>query len=82
MISLSHGIDRSRWILILAGTSTIGTQAVVDFVCDSKSLQELLRQLGQKKGGDIQPFEALLKVKVANDVPLQTEIIEMRKTQE
>lgn len=80
VISLSRGIDRSHWTMILAGTSTIGTQAVVDYACDARSLQELLRRLGTNSG-EVQPFEALLKVKVANDVPLQTELLDVRKTQ-
>jgi hypothetical protein len=31
-IALVHGLDGSHWTLILAGASTIGTEAAVNFV--------------------------------------------------
>lgn len=81
VIALMHGLDRSHWTLILAGTSTVGTQAAIDSVSDKDSLEELLRQLNAASGADLKPFEALLRVKVANDVPLQTQLVAVRKTE-
>ena len=81
VIALMHGLDRSHWTLILAGTSTVGTLAAIDSVSDKDSLEELLRQLNAVSGTDLKPFEALLRVKVANDVPLQTQLVAVRKTE-
>jgi hypothetical protein len=80
VIALMHGLDRSRWTLILAGISTIGTQGAVDYVCDKNSLKELLRRLNAASG-DLKPFEALLRVKVKNDVPLETELVAVHMTE-
>src|SRR5208337_1691742 len=81
VIALMHGLERSHWTLILAGTSTIGTQAAIESVSDKDFVEELLHQLNTASGGDMKPFEALLRVKVANDVPLQTQLITARKTE-
>lgn len=78
VVALMRGLDLSRWTLVLAGTSTIGTQAAVDYVCDEASLKELLRRLNIAKGAELKPFEALLRIKVANDVPLETQLLILR----
>lgn len=81
VITLNHGLDRSRWTLILAGASTVGTQAAVDFVCDPDSVEDLLHRLDIPFGAGMKPFEALLRVKVANDVPLTSELVKVRNTE-
>jgi hypothetical protein len=81
VVTLTHGLDHSRWILILAGASTIGTQAAVDYACDAGSVKDLLHQLNIQPGSDMKSFEALLRVKVANAVPLTTELVRIRKTE-
>ena len=81
VITLAHGLDPTRWTLILAGGSTIGTQAAVDFACDPDSVKDLLRRLNIQPGSAMTPFEALLRVKVANDVPLTTELVKFRRTE-
>ncbi len=80
VVSLTHGLEHRRWTLILAGVSTVGTQAAVDFVCDKASLEQLLRLLNPKGPTQLRPFEALLRVKVANDVPLQSQLVVLRRT--
>jgi hypothetical protein len=80
VVALMHGLDRARWTLILAGASTIGTQAAVDYVCDRSSVEDLLRRLNLTTGKELKPFEALLQVKIANDVPLQTQLVALRET--
>jgi hypothetical protein len=80
VVSLTHGLEHRRWTLILAGVSTVGTQAAVDFVCDKASLEQLLRLLNPKGPMQLRPFEALLRVKVANDVPLQSQLVVLRRT--
>jgi hypothetical protein len=81
VVTLAHGLDRTRWILILAGASTVGTQAAVDYACDPDSIKDLLHRLNIQSGSDMKPFEALLRVKVANDVPLTTELVKVRGTE-
>lgn len=80
IIALVHGPNPARWMLILAGTSTIGTQAAAEYVCHKDSLEELLRRVNVANGSDVQPFEALLRVQVKHDVPMQNELVIVRKT--
>lgn len=81
IIALMRGLDREHWTLILGGTSTIGTQAAIESVSGKEFLEELLGQLKIPSGADMKPFEALLRVKVANDVPLQTQLVAARHTE-
>jgi hypothetical protein len=81
VVALTHGLDRTRWILILAGGSTVGTQAAVDYACDLDSVKDLLHRLNIRLGSAMTPFEALLRVKVSNDVPLTTELVKFRRTE-
>jgi len=75
VIGLAPGLNPSRSVLILAGTTTFGTQAAVEYVCRQNSLEELLTRLGVRKPGELKPFEALLRVKVARGVPVETELV-------
>lgn len=79
IIALIHGLNPARSTLILAGTSTIGTQAAVEFVCQPDSLRELLRQLNVSNSSDLKPFEAVLRVQVRHDVPIASKLIAVRK---
>jgi hypothetical protein len=78
VVSLLPGLDRSRSILILAGSSTFGTQAAVEYVCREDSLKELLQRLHVSKPDELKPFEALLHVKIAHGVPVVTELVAVR----
>jgi hypothetical protein len=79
VISLAPGLDPERSVLILAGTTTMGTQAAAEYVSRPDSLAELLRRLGVAKAGDLKPFEALLRVTVRQGVPVITELVAVRK---
>ena len=78
VIALLPGIDPSRAILILAGNSTFGTQAAVEYVCREDSIQELLKHLKVTKASDLKPFEALLHVRIIHGVPVKTDLISVR----
>ena len=78
VVSLLPGLDPSRSILILAGNSTFGTQAAVEYVCHEASLKELLQRLKVSKPGELKPFEALLHVKIAHGVPVTTDLVSVR----
>ena len=53
---------------ILAGLTTLGTQAAVEFVCRPKKIEELLTALGAPPRGPAPAFEALLRVKISDDL--------------
>jgi hypothetical protein len=76
---LVRGLNPSRSVLILAGTTTIGTQAAVEYVCQQNSLEELLLRLSVSNSGELKPFEAVIRVKVARGVPVATELVALRK---
>jgi hypothetical protein len=78
IIALVHGLNPAKSVLILAGTTTLGTQAAVEFVCQQDSLEELLRRLQVADGGELKPFEAVLRVKVTRSVPVESSIVALR----
>jgi hypothetical protein len=78
VVSLLPGLDPSRSILILAGNSTFGTQAAVEYVCSDDSLKDLLQRLKVSKPSDLKFFEALLHVKIAHGVPVATDLVAVR----
>jgi hypothetical protein len=78
VIALVPGLDPSQSALILAGTTTIGTQAAVEFVCREDSVLKLLSRLKVTPNGNMKPFEAVLHVKVARGVPVETELVAVR----
>lgn len=78
VVALVRGLNHARSELILAGNSTIGTQAAVEYVCRQQSLEELLQRLSVSKPGDLKPFEAVLRVKVVRGVPVAIEMVALR----
>lgn len=78
VIALVRGLNPARSVLILAGTTTIGTQAAVEFACQQNSLEELLPRLQVSETGELKPFEAVLRVKVTRGVPVETKIVALR----
>lgn len=78
IIGLKPGLDPAHSMLILAGTTTVGTQAAAEYVCREDSLTELLQRLGVSKAGEIQPFEALLHVRVTHGVPVTSDLVSVR----
>ena len=79
VIALEPGVVPARSIMILAGTTTLGTEAAVEYVCRQDSVADLLRALGVSKASELTPFEAVLRVKVARGVPVETKIVVVRK---
>ena len=78
IVSLLPGLDPSRSILILAGATTFGTQAAVEYVCGEDDVKSLLQRLNISKPADLKPFEAILHVKIAHGVPVATDLIALR----
>lgn len=79
IVGLVPGINPARSVLILAGTTTIGTQAAAEYVCRQDSLEQLLLRLSVSATGEMKPFEAVLHVKVARGVPVGTELVALRR---
>ncbi len=79
VVALLPGLSSSRSIMILAGTTTFGTQGAVDYVCRENSVEELLHRLAVSSAGELKPFEAVVRVKVTRGVPVQMELVALRR---
>lgn len=73
VIARVPGINPTHTMLILAGTTTLGTQAAAEYVCHANSLDILMRRLARWKPGS--PFEAVLHVKITRGVPVQSDLV-------
>jgi hypothetical protein len=79
IVAMLPGLNPSRSIMILAGTTTFGTQGAVDYVSRENSVREILERLSASRAGELKPFEALLRVKVTRGVPVQMELVALRR---
>ncbi len=79
VVALLPGLSPSRSIMILAGTTTFGTQGAVDYACRENSAEELLLRLSVSMTGELKPFEALLRVTVTRGVPVHMELVALRR---
>lgn len=79
VIALLPGFTAGHWTMILAGTTTFGTQGTVEYVCRENSLEQLLLRLSVSNTGDVKPFEALVHVKIERGVPVGTDLIALRE---
>jgi hypothetical protein len=78
VVALMPGLDPARSVMVFAGTTTFGTQGAVEYVCRRNSLKELLSQLSASNG-QLEPFEALLRVKVIHGVPVEIKLLDVRQ---
>ena len=78
VVGFMSGLNPARSVVILAGTTTFGTQAAVEYVCRQDSVHELLSRLGVSGSSGTKPFEALLHVKIARGVPVETDLVAVR----
>jgi hypothetical protein len=78
VVGLVKGLNSGQAVLILAGTTTLGTQAAVEYVCRQSSIQELLLRLPVSQTGELKPFEAVIRVKVTRGVPVGSELVALR----
>jgi len=81
LVALVKGINPQHSELILAGTTTIGTQAAVEYVTRENYLATLLQRLEVSDPAQLSPFEAVIRVKVAKGVPVECELVALRKLQ-
>ena len=78
IIALVPGMNPAKSEMILAGTTTLGTEAAVEFVCQRDSLEKLIPRLRTSSDGTVEPFEAVLRVRVRRGVPVESEIVALR----
>jgi len=79
IVALVRAIDPEHSELILAGTSTLGTQAAVEYVTKENYLASLLKALNVTEPSKLTPFEAVIRVKVAKGVPVESDLVALRK---
>lgn len=78
VVALEQGINPEHSELVLAGTTTIGTQAVVEFVTRENYLNDLLQRMKVTKPSELRPFEAVIQVKVVRGVPVESSLVALR----
>lgn len=71
------GLNQEHKILLAAGTTTIGTEAAIEFVCHKDTVRLFLDKLGTESPD--MNFEAVLYIKIARGVPIKTELVAFRK---
>jgi hypothetical protein len=74
LIALVPGLNPARWVMVLAGTTTMGTQAAAEFVSRDQNVQMLLNQV-PPRGTTIGPFEAVIRVRITGGVPVDSTMI-------
>jgi hypothetical protein len=77
LVALTSGLNSTHRVLILAGITTLGTQAAVEFACRAGRLEELFSKLGPAARLHMPLFEALLRVKISGGVPVQSELLSL-----
>jgi len=78
VIGLVPGMGSGRYVMILAGTTTFGTQGGVEFACRPETVEKLLHEIPGSGADTIRPFEALVRVKIARGVPVESELVSVR----
>jgi hypothetical protein len=79
VIALVRGLVPGQSVLILAGNTTMGTQAAVEYVCQPNSIEALMQRLSISENGHFKPFEAVVRVKVRRGVPVSAELAALRR---
>lgn len=79
VISLRPGFSKNRRVLALAGVTEYGTAGAADFLTRENQVSELLTALNVKSGQRVPWFEALLRVKVEGEVPVQYDVVVVHK---
>lgn len=78
VIGLVPGLGAGHKALILAGTTTYGTQAAAEFLLQEDNVRGILTRLPQSGAPNLPFFEALIRVKVSGGVPVQPELVSVR----
>jgi hypothetical protein len=74
ILALLPGVQPGNYTLIFSGLMTYGTQAAVEYTCNSEYMSDLLKRITGPHG-EIRPFEAVLETSIGGGVPLQTHLV-------
>ena len=74
VVVLQAGLHSGQSLVMLAGTTTLGTQAAAEFVCQNESIGIIRKRLGIAAGSPIPPFNAVIHVRVARGVPVENTV--------
>jgi hypothetical protein len=79
VVSLLEGLTPGNRLLILAGITTLGTQASVEYVTKPDYMRDLIRHLNAAPAGSQAKlpdnYQILLRVKVNGGVPVQVSYV-------
>src|ERR1035441_3670180 len=75
LLVFSQGLSPNRVTLVLAGVTTLGTQAAVEFMCRPSDLRTLLSRFPAATKGQLPYFEAVIKVRISGGAPVHSEIV-------
>ncbi len=75
IVALLPGLDPAHRTMVLAGTTTFGTQAAAEFVCRPDKVRELFSRLDLAPITRVPAFEALIHVRISGGVPVQTRLV-------
>lgn len=78
VIGFVPGLDGIHKALILAGTTTYGTQGAAEFLLAPENVKALLDKLSPRDSSHVPYFEALVRIKVSGGVPVQPELVLLR----
>ena len=79
LVTLSAGVDQSKAVLVVAGTTTFGTQATIEYLCDPERVAAVNRALGTGAGETTVPFDALFRCRIRGGVPVGAELVLVKK---
>jgi hypothetical protein len=74
VIGLLPGPTKQHWVMTLAGVTTMGTQAAVEYVCSATGVEQLMKRARNARG-EVLPFEAVIRVGVSRGVPVSSQLV-------
>ena len=81
LISLLPGLSPNQYILVLAGLSTLGTQAAAEFATSDKNMVVLDQMRPKVPGNATQSpyFQALLEIQIRDGIAVKTDCLLVRE---
>lgn len=79
LVTRAPGVNQTRVVLVVAGTTTFGTQATMEYLCDEKRIEVLnlaLETTGQSAAAQ---FDALFRCRVRGGAPIGAELVLVKK---
>lgn len=77
VIALTHNLNSTGWVLIIAGLTMAGTQAAVDTLFDPQAMQPILEKT-RNADGSLRPFEMLIETRSFGSNSPQANVIASR----